>query len=89
MPPVEGDACPLASRIDRTPVLQKPAVPPLSLGSLVSCPLRASRTLITKENVSRTGSEFGQAQTPVSHFFCGSTSPVPLPSLPHHTLQQQ
>ena len=60
---------------------QRPTPPPCSL---VSCPLRASRTLIIKENVSRTASEFGQAQTPVSHSFCGSSSLVPLPSLLHH-----
>ena len=34
-----------------------------------------------RKRLIRTASEFGQAQTPVSHFFCGSSSLAPLPSI--------
>ena len=64
----------------KTDYTSKPSCfsPPFLLARLL--PHRASRTSIIKENANTnsTASEFGQAQTPASHYFCGSSSLAPL-----------
>ena len=50
----------------------------------LTCPFEQAAHQQYKRTSVRPASEFGQAQTPASHFFCGSSSLAPIPSLPCH-----